>query len=1313
MSLSFTDASGNSWFIDNLGNLSTATRAGTFQDALDGSSIGLYLNGSTSQRFPSWGASTASGNTHTVTATDSAAGISLTRKAFVGDGFVRVLEVVTNTGTTTTNVRLSLGDNIYYDSNTVVSATSSGDTTRTTEDDWAAYGSGTNTSAPRLVHVMSGGAGSPTSVSQASADSPETSFTFDLAVGQTKVVMHFYALAADAAGATTVGNAIAGLGSADYLSGLSTAELQALVNFTQDVTASTTTTLQAHQLNLTLTGTGAINGTGNDRDNQITGNSGANKLNGLAGNDTLDGGAGADTLTGGTGDDVLVVDSTGDVVTESANQGIDTVRSSITFSLAARPYIENVELTGSAAINATGNATANLLVGNAGANRLSAGDGNDTLEGRGGIDTLEGGLGNDLYRIDSASDVITDTGGSDTVESAVTFSLAAVTGIEHLILAGTAAIAGTGNSGANRITGNDAANRIDGGTGNDTMAGGAGNDTYVVREAGDVVQEALDAGTDKVEALVTHTLASNVESLQLMGTVAISGTGNGLDNLITGNAAGNVLNGGLGNDTLNGGGGVDSLRGGDGDDTYVVDTSTDSIVDTSGIDTIQTSVTLSLAGYGSIENLVLTGSAAINGTGNGLDNVITGNSAANVIDGGSGIDTASYATAAAAVTVSLAVTGAQATGAGNDTLLRIENLTGGNFGDRLTGDGGSNVLDGGAGNDILRGGGGDDALIGNKGNDQLIDGVGHDTLNGGGGDDVYVVTGSGGSAEIFDSAGTDTLDASAATAGVSIDLTPGASSNIDGRIVTLSAGGEVDAPLDVLFLQDCSGSFGDDVAKVGTLVPQVVSTLGSFQTDLRFGLASFIDKGEYVYRTDLAMTTDQQALVTALADLDIGSGGDTPEAQIEALMQAALRGAEIGFRGNSLRVAVVMTDAPFHVAGESSFPPNDGDALAEDEDYPTLSLLKSKLAASGVVPVFAVTADNESTYQDLVDYLGFGTVVTLATDSSNLISVLTQGITQITEARIENAVGSAFNDVLVGNGLANRLEGGAGNDTYYVQGGEDTIVEASAGGTDLVSSTGSYALGANVEHLTLLGSDGIDATGNGLANILTGNAGDNRLDGGAGADRMLGGRGNDTYVVDNAGDRVIEYVNNGLDTVETALDAYKLGGEIENLRLLGTAAIGGSGNVLANVLTGNSAGNALSGLGGNDTLIGGGGVDTLTGGAGADAFRFDVLATDAGDRIADFVSGTDRILIGKETFGGFYAQYAFDNTTGLLDPGSFISLPNGTTSYTKPYDVVFIYRQDTGKLYVDLDGAYSSFAEVELATLTGAPALASTDFFGV
>ena len=108
-----------------------------------------------------------------------------------------------------------------------------------------------------------------------------------------------------------------------------------------------------------------------------------------------------------------------------------------------------------------------------------------------------------------------------------------------------------------------------------------------------------------------------------------------------------------------------------------------------------------------------------------------------------------------------------------------------------------------------------------------------------------------------------------------------------------------------------------------------------------------------------------------------------------------------------------------------------------------------------------------------------------------------------------------------------------------------------------------------------------------------------------------------------------------------------------------------------------------------------------------------MLATDAGDRIADFVSGTDRILIGKETFGGFYAQYAFDNTTGLLDPGSFISLPNGTTSYTKPYDVVFIYRQDTGKLYVDLDGAYSSFAEVELATLTGAPALASTDFFGV
>jgi Ca2+-binding RTX toxin-like protein len=1204
MSLNLTDASGNTWYIDNYGDLKDATKAG--YDSYDGTAVSVRVGASTGSLYWSFGVASTSANTQTVTATHAGEALSLTRKTYVGNGFVRVLEIVTNTGTASKDVNFNLSDNVYHDRNTRLLTSSSGDSTYTAADDWFMVDS-LSAERAKAVHVVSGGAGSPNSATRtgAYADIFDTSFSFNLAAGQTKVIMHFYALGADQASATAQANAISSMGST-YLAGMTTAELGALANFTKDFTASTTTALPNYGRHLTLTGTSAINGTGNALDNQITGNAAANQLFGQAGNDTLNGGAGNDTMAGGTGNDTYYVDAAGDVVNENANEGIDTVISSISYNISAKPYIENITLTGSVALNATGNTAANKLAGNAGSNSLSGGDGNDTLNGMGGTDTLNGGTGNDVYIVDTTTDTITDASGTDTVQSSVTFSLAALGAIERLTLTGTAAINGTGNALANTVTGNAAANVIDGGSGADTMIGGAGNDTYVVRDSGDVVTETSAGGIDTVNNYVNYALGSYLENLQLMGSGNINGTGNSLNNRITGNAGNNSLVGGLGNDTLNGGastaGGGDTLNGGGGNDTYIVDSATDVIVDSSGTDTIQSSVSLSLSSYGAIENLVLSGTASINGTGNSLANVITGNSGNNIIDGAGGVDLASYASAGGAVTVSLAIAGAQATGgAGSDTLRNTEGLIGSNYNDTLTGNAAANVLDGGRGNDTLSGGAGDDKLIGGKGNDRLIDANGYDTLNGGEGNDTYVVAGNSGSIDIFDSAGIDTLDASGATAGVTIDLAPGGTSNINGRMVNLSAGGLIDAPLDVLFMQDLSQSFADDVATVKSLVPQVVSTLSGYQSDLRFGLASFIDKGESVYQTNLAMTNSQTALTSALNALVIGSGGDIPEAQIEALMHAAIRTSEVGYRSDSMRVAVVLTDAPFHNAGDTGYVANDGDAVIEAEDYPTLSLLKSKLVASGVIPVFAVTSGNETTYQNLVEYLGFGTVVTLASDSSNLVSVLSQGINEISEARIENAIGTAYNDTLIGNGLANNLAGGAGNDTYYVQGIEDAVVELASGGTDLVVSTGTFTLGANVENLTLSGMDNSNATGNTFANQIVGNAGNNLIDGGGGDDRMSGGRGNDTYVVDSSGDKVVEYANNGMDTVLSSLANYALGAHVENLTLTGTAAINGTGNTLANVILGNSGANRLMGWHGNDTLNGAAGNDTLIGGVGADS----------------------------------------------------------------------------------------------------------------
>ncbi|MGA7180532.1 MAG: calcium-binding protein [Thiobacillaceae bacterium] len=336
-------------------------------------------------------------------------------------------------------------------------------------------------------------------------------------------------------------------------------------NLTAFDTFDITVSVQDQALNGT-SGADTLNGgAGNDTLNGLAGN---DVLNGGTGNDTMDGGTGNDTMAGGAGDDTYIVDSTSDVIIENANEGSDLVQSSVTYTLTAN--VENLTLSGAAAIKGTGNALDNILVGNSAANTLTGGAGDDLLDGGAGTDKMLGGTGNDTYIVDATTDVVTEKAGegTDTVVSSVTFKLAA--NVENLILAGTAAINGTGNTLNNVITGNSANNTLSGGTGADTMIGGAGNDTYLVDNTGDVVTEYLNEGTDLVQSSVTYTLSANVENLLLTGTKAISGNGNALDNVITGNSKANSLSGGAGNDTLDGGAGTDSLTGGTGNDTYIL-----------------------------------------------------------------------------------------------------------------------------------------------------------------------------------------------------------------------------------------------------------------------------------------------------------------------------------------------------------------------------------------------------------------------------------------------------------------------------------------------------------------------------------------------------------------------------------------------------------------------------------------------------------------------------------------------------------------------------------------------------------------------
>lgn len=373
-------------------------------------------------------------------------------------------------------------------------------------------------------------------------------------------------------------------------------------------TDSVRTTLGAYTLgtyveNLTYTGTVAFTGTGTGADNVLkggTGNdtlyggSGNDTLYGLSGNDTLDGGAGNDAMIGGSGDDLYFVDSLGDTTVEYAGGGTDSVRTSLTaFTLAAE--VENLTYTGTGSFTGTGNALDNMLKGGAANDVLSSGAGDDTIYGLAGDDIIDsgsgndvriGGSGNDTYIIDYVGGSIVEYagGGTDTVKTSLsTYSLAAE--LENLTYTGSGDFTGNGNGLVNTLkggtrndilrggAGNDTLyglagnDTLDGGAGDDTMIGGSGDDAYVVNAAGDVVTEYFGGGTDTVTSyLSSYTLGSDVENLTLVGA-GLSGTGNGLAN---------VIRGGTGNDTITGLGGADTLFGDAGADTFVYKATSDS-----------------------------------------------------------------------------------------------------------------------------------------------------------------------------------------------------------------------------------------------------------------------------------------------------------------------------------------------------------------------------------------------------------------------------------------------------------------------------------------------------------------------------------------------------------------------------------------------------------------------------------------------------------------------------------------------------------------------------------------------------------------
>jgi Ca2+-binding RTX toxin-like protein len=975
------------------------------------------------------------------------------------------------------------------------------------------------------------------------------------------------------------------------------------------------------------------------------------------------------TLSGGWGDDRYHVSSLSDQVVELDGEGQDTVETSLSFVLP--DHVEILLLTGADSVSGTGNSDSNWLYGNSAGNLLVGGGSNDYLDGGLGADTMRGGADQDLYQVDNAGDVIIEAAGEgiDKVTSSISYTLSAE--VENLTLKGVAtALDATGNALDNSLVGNWNANVLDGKGGADTMEGGAGDDTYIVDNAGDSVVEGGDDlgddwGTDLVKSSVSFTLSTLVENLTLTGTAAINGIGNSLNNAITGNSSSNALNGAAGDDTLSGGAGADTLTGSSGNDTYDVDNAADQTIElaSGGTDLVRSSISWTL--QNAVENLALTGTAAIAGTGNSLANALAGNSAANALDGAAGADTMTggagndtyFVDNTGDKTVEVAAGGTDLVQSSISFTLQaeVENLT-------LAGSSAVN----GTGNSLAN------TLNGNSAANVLNGGAGADTMIGGGGNDTYVVDNAGDRTNETYGGGFDLVRSSVSfTLSDDIEsLTLTGSSAIDGTgnwrdntIVGNSAANVIDggngtdtmiggAGNDTYFINDWMDIVQESANGGIDLVQSSISwTLGDEFEDLT------LLGGDLAYATGNAKANkltgnvgDNRLDGLTGADTMTGAAGN----DTYVVDNIGDRTVELAMGGNdSVESTVSWTLSAnlemLYLRGASAI---NGSGNAQDN----LMFGNSEanvLDGGAGVDTLAGGAGND-TYivdnGDLVNEVAGDGIDEVQASVAWTLQSNVENLT-LTGSSAINGTGNSQANILDGNSAANVLNGasgvdtmtgGAGNDTYVVDNAGDRTIEVAGGGIDLVQSSITFMLQAEVEKLTLTGSSAINGVGNALANTIAGNAGANVIDGKAGADTMTGGAGNDIYIVDDSGDLAVESAAGGTDLVRSSV-SLMLKAELENLTLTGSAAINGLGNTLANTVTGNAAANVIDGKAG---------FDTLTGGAGNDIFAF--TSTVVGwDLITDFASGADKVRIGQSAIRIGDGDTAIEGAVTVNGPNGF------------------------------------------------------------
>ncbi len=598
------------------------------------------------------------------------------------------------------------------------------------------------------------------------------------------------------------------------------------------------------------------------------------------------------------------------------------------------------------------------------------------------------------------------------------------------------------------------------------------------------------------------------------GADQIWGLGGG--DILFGLAGNDQIFGGLGNDVIDGGTGADQMWDSEGgDDIYVVDNPGDQVFEfvDQGTDTIRTTLNTYALGpagefdSGHVENLTFIGTGDFTGTGNELDNVITGDAGADTLDGGAGndtlnggagADTASYANETDAMFVTLAAGRARRGSAAapiEDTLNSIENVTGGAGNDTLTGNGGANVLDGRAGNDTLNGNGGNDTLIGGLGNDTLNGGTGNDTASYANETDAMFVSLAAGTARRGSAAAPieDTLNSIA-------NVTGGAGND------TLTANGGANV---------LDGGAGNDTLRGGNGNDTLNGGAGDDTFAYGFGEgADAVDGGTGSDTLNIVGTAGANTLNVIFNGAAITGFEGGTVTSVEAV-NASLEGGTdtLTYAGTTAGITVNLgagTASGFaSIAGiENATGGSGNDTLIGGNGANVLTGgAGNDFLDGGLGNDQLVGGAGDDTY-----FVNLGDTITEAGNGAGGVdSVLTTGNTFALGGNIENltyvGAGSFTGS---GNGLANVLTANGGNDVLNGNGGNDTLV------------------------------------GNGGNDTLSGGAGNDILIGGAGNDILIAGGGNDTFV----------FAPGFGNDVVTAFDANPGGGQDQlDLSALGITAV--------------------------------------------------------------------------------------------------------------------------------------------------------------